>query len=103
MDEKDFYTFDEVKDELLGKVGTPERDSYETELQSFLVGEAIKQARQKQQLTQQTLAERIGVGRSQVSKIENGRNVTLATMSRIFKALGLEASLNVSGVGSFAL
>lgn len=103
MEEKDFYTFDEVKDELLGKVGTPERDSYETELQSFLVGEAIKQARQKQQLTQQTLAERIGVGRSQVSKIENGRNVTLATMSRIFKALGLEASLNVAGVGSFAL
>ena len=40
-----FYTLDEVKDKHIGKVGTPHRDKYEAELQSFLIGEAIKKAR----------------------------------------------------------
>lgn len=103
MKDKDFYTFDEIKDELIGKIGTPERDSYELELQTSVVGEAIKEARCKQKLTQQELAERIGVQRSQVSRIESGRNLTLATVSRVFKALGMNVSLNVSGLGIFTL
>lgn len=37
-----FYTLDEVKDKHIGEVGTPHRDKYEAELQSFLIGEAIK-------------------------------------------------------------
>ena len=40
-----FYTLDEVKDKHIGEVGTPHRDKYEAELQSFLIGEAIKKAR----------------------------------------------------------
>ena len=47
-----FYTLDEVKDKHIGKVGTPQREKYEAELQSFLVGEAIKQARKAQNMTQ---------------------------------------------------
>ena len=30
-----FYTLDEVKDKHIGEVGTPHRDKYEAELQSF--------------------------------------------------------------------
>lgn len=33
-----FYTLDEVKDKHIGEVGTPHRDKYEAELQSFLIG-----------------------------------------------------------------
>ena len=99
----EFYTLDEVKDKHIGKVGTHQREKYEAELQSFLVGEAIKRARKAQNMTQQELAERIGVQRAQVSKIESGRNLTLSTIVRCFKAMGLEASLNVSGLGSFLL
>ena len=29
------YTLDEVKDKHIGEVGTPHRDKYEAELQSF--------------------------------------------------------------------
>lgn len=103
MEEKDFYTLEEIKDELIGKIGTPERDSYEAELQSFLVGEAIKEARRQKSMTQEDLAKRIGVQRSQVSRIESGRNLTLATISRVFKAMGMTPTLNVAGLGSFAL
>lgn len=45
------YSLDDLKDETLGKVGTPERDTYEIEvkeaIQSYLIGEAIKQARKQ--------------------------------------------------------
>lgn len=98
-----FYTLDEVKDKHIGKVGTPQREKYDADLQSFLVGEAIKKARKSQKMTQQELAVKIGVQRAQVSKIESGKNLTLATISRCFRAMGLEASLSVTGLGNFLL
>lgn len=103
MENLKFYTLDEVKDKHIGKTGTPQREKYESELQSFLVGEAIKQARKAQNMTQQELAEKLGVQRAQVSKIESGRNLTLSTVARCFKAMGLKASLCVSGLGNFLL
>jgi len=103
MEKGKFYTLDEIKNKHIGRIGTPQREKYEAELQSFLVGEAIRQARKAQNMTQQELAERIGVQRAQVSKIESGKNLTLATVARCFKAMGLEASLRVSGLGSFLL
>lgn len=42
MENKDFYSLDEIKDKHIGKVGSLHREKYEAELQSFLVGEAIK-------------------------------------------------------------
>ena len=94
-----FYTLDEVKDKHIGEVGTPHRDKYEAELQSFLIGEAIKKARKSQNMTQEELAQK----RSQVSKIESGRNLTLSTIARVFKAMGMKASLSISGLGSITL
>lgn len=35
------YTFDEVKDQILGVQGTPRRDEYELELKSDLLGGMI--------------------------------------------------------------
>lgn len=54
-------------------------------------------------MTREELAEKIGVQRSQVSKIESGRNLTLVTVARVFKAMGMEASLNIAGIGSIIL
>lgn len=45
MKEKDFYTLEEIEDEFIGVKGTPKRDKYEADLNAFLIGEAIKQAR----------------------------------------------------------
>lgn len=43
------YTFEEVKDEFLGKVGTPRRDEHERKVQeavnAYRIGEAIKAER----------------------------------------------------------
>ena len=103
-----FYTLEEVKDELIGKVGTPERDKHEREvteaINAYFIGEAIRKARQAQNLTQEQLGERIGVQKSQISKFERGKSITLASMTRIFKALGIaSASLDLGSFGKVAL
>lgn len=103
MEEKDFYTQEEAKDLLFGKVGTPARDEYESELKAYLIGEAIKQAREKRNLTQTQLGEMIGVQRAQISKIESGRNITFATIARVFKAMGINAQLDMGSLGKVAL
>ncbi|KAA6336048.1 hypothetical protein EZS27_015773 [termite gut metagenome] len=38
MDKKKFYTQDEAKDILIGKVGTPQHNNYERDLTMFLIG-----------------------------------------------------------------
>lgn len=93
----------------MGKVGTPERDAMEAQLkediQAYFVGEAIKKARLRQNLTQEELGERVGVKRSQICKLENGKSsITLSTMSRVFKALAITtATLDLGIAGKVAL
>lgn len=45
------YSLDQVQDKLIGKIGTPDRDIFEYELQMDLIGKAIKQTRLERQLT----------------------------------------------------
>lgn len=92
-----FTTFEELKDRHLGKIGTPERDTYEEEvkeaIQVYHIGEAIKKARKERNMTQNQLAELMGVKKAQVSRIERGYNPTFNTVTRAFKALGLTVSM----------
>jgi HTH-type transcriptional regulator / antitoxin HipB len=82
------YTFDQVKDELIGTIGSPERDLFEYELQMELVGKAIKQTRKERNLTQEELGRLIGVQKSQISRLENNAgNVTIETLLKVFSAL----------------
>jgi len=103
MEEKKFYTQDEIEDSLIGKIGTPERDRYEEDLDMFFIGEAIKQARLKKNLTQEDLGKLIGVQKAQISRIENGKNLTFATVIKLFKAMGVSAKLEIDNLGKVAL
>lgn len=104
-----FTLADELIDAVWGKVGTLERDAMEAQLkediQAYFVGEAIKKARLRQNLTQEELGERVGVKRSQICKLENGKSsITLSTMNRVFKALGITtATLDLGIAGKVAL
>ncbi len=96
-------------DETWGPVGTPERDAMEAQLKedlnAYFIGEAIRKARQAQNLTQEQLGERIGVQKAQISRLEKGKSViTLPTISRIFRALGVTtAALDLGALGKVAL
>lgn len=102
------YSLEEVKDELLGKVGTPERDEHERKveeaLHAYRIGEAIKNARLKQNLTQEELGERVGVQKAQISRMERGYSISIPTMSRVFKALGITTgTLDLGVAGKIVL
>ena len=102
------YTFDEVKDELLGKVGTSERDEHERKVaeavNAFRLGEVVRERRLDQNLTQEELGKRMGVKKSQVSKLERGDDMSLRSMRRVFRALGVEsATLDLGAAGNVTL
>lgn len=104
MKQMKFRNADQLIDEVWGKVGTPERDIMEKQLKeevnSYYVGDAIKKARMQNHLTQDELGERIGVKRSQICKLENGKcSPTISTISRVFKALGIATATLDLGIG----
>lgn len=103
MEKMKFYTHEEIKDEFIGKPGTPERERYEEQLEMFLIGDAIKQARLKKNLTQEDLGKLVGVQKAQISRIENGKNLTISTVIRLFKAMGISARLEIDSLGKIAL
>ncbi|MDE6380493.1 MAG: helix-turn-helix domain-containing protein [Muribaculaceae bacterium] len=108
MEKLRLIPFEEIEDRRLGKIGTPRRDAFEArlneELETYHIGEAIKKTRIEQNLTQEELGQRIGVKKAQISKIERGHNISITSLGRIFKALGIKsASLDLGSVGKVAL
>ena len=90
------YSFAEMKDKYIGKIGTTERDEYEYELRMDVLGKMIKAARQERNLTQDELGKLIGVQKAQISKLESSANsATIDTILKVFKALKAEINFNV--------
>ena len=101
------YTMDEVLDEAIGPVGTPERDEFEQSVDeavhAYKLGEAIKQARISQNLTQEQLGKKVGIQKSQISRLERGRSVSLSSITRVFRAMDIPLTLEVGNIGKVAL
>lgn len=90
------YTLNQVQNKLIGKVGTPNRDKFEYELQMDLIGKAIKQTRQERNMTQEELGKLIGVQKAQISRLEsNASNATVDTLMRVFSALKAKVKLQI--------
>ena len=90
------YSLDEAQYLLIGKVGTPRRESFEFELKLELIGEMIKTIRKERYLTQEQLGKLIGVQKSQISKLErNTKNVTIETILKVFEALKAKVNFKV--------
>ena len=87
---------DTMIDKHIGKRGTLKREAFENELRIDLLGQAIKQARQQRNLTQEQLGELVGVQKAQISKIENSvKNARFETILKVFDALGAKVNFNV--------
>ena len=101
-------THEEMLDKYIGKKGTAEREEFDAQvaagLQDYQIGEAIKQTRKKQGLTQEQLGERMGVRKSQISKLESGKGIAYSSIVRVFQALGAKtASIDLGDLGRVAL
>ena len=93
----EIHTIDELKDKYIGKVGTEERDKLERELEVLRIGCQIRNTRNRLNMTQQELADRINKKRTFISKVENdGMNLTLQTLVEIVeKGLGGKLKITV--------
>ena len=92
-------THNEVLDRFIGKKGTPERIGFENELKAEILAYQFKELRKKKNLTQTQLAEKTGMEKGQISKIENGKfNLTLATINKIASALGARVNFDLQPI-----
>ena len=97
------YDIDKAEDILLGEKGNRIRDEYETELEQFYIGEAIRKVRISKNLTQEELGARVGVQRAQISRIEKGQNITLSHMSKLFRAMDVSVRIEIPECGVYVL
>lgn len=102
------YSLEEVTSNLIGEKGKPSRMVFNREvddaLHAYRIGEAIKNVRLQQHLTQEQLGQKVGVQKAQISRIEKGRSISIPTMSRVFKALGVtSATLDLGKAGTVSL
>jgi HTH-type transcriptional regulator/antitoxin HipB len=89
-------SIDTMIDKHIGVQGTERRDTFENELRIDMLGQAIKHARLKLNLTQEQLGELVGVQKAQISKIENSvKNARFDTILKVFDALGAKVNFNV--------
>jgi DNA-binding XRE family transcriptional regulator len=88
-------TFDQHLEDRYGKNGSETRTAFEIKAKSFAIGEMIKEERKLAKITQEDLAQKIGVKKSFISRIENGHSdIQLSTLYRLIE-LGLNRKVNL--------
>jgi DNA-binding XRE family transcriptional regulator len=93
---KNITYWDDHLDKKYGKPGTSSREKYEQEFEAFKLGVLIQEARKRQNLTQQQLAEKVGTTKNYISRIENNASdIRLSTLMRIIRE-GLGGHLTLS-------
>jgi len=93
---KNLVSWDDHLDNKYGKKGTSSREKYEEEFEAFKIGVLIQEARKKQHMTQEELAQKVGTTKNYISRIENNASdIRLSTLMRIIKD-GLGGHLKLS-------
>ena len=89
-------SYDELLDIKYGKIGTQKRDRFEERAQYFVISEMLKEARQKANLTQEQLAEKVGTKQSAIARFESGTyNPSLSFVKKLTSALHLKLKVYV--------
>ena len=85
-----------TRDEMNREWADPKfREEYASWEQEYRATVALYKARQKANLTQAELARRMKIPRANVSRIENGQNVTFETFARYLRGCGFDFSLKI--------
>lgn len=82
-------SFDQLLDLRYGKVGTELRNEFDAKVEALIWAEKLKELRKQTSLSQQALAEKTGLKKSFISRIENGKvDIQLSTFLKILHGLG---------------
>lgn len=89
-------SLDSLKNEFIGAIGSEKRDLYEQELRIEVIQELMREIRKKRNLSQEELGLKIGVKKSQISKLESGYdNISLNVISKVFNALNAKIKISI--------
>ena len=89
-------TFEEHLTKYRGAKGTPERVIFDIKAKAFIIAEMLKEERRLAKLTQAELAEKTGMKKSFISRIENGHaDIQLSTLFKLIE-LGFDKKLHFS-------
>ena len=64
------------------------------------IGSLFLKRRKELGLTQEQLGEKVGVTKSEISKIENGRGITFSTINKLSEALGVSAQVELKSTAA---
>lgn len=93
-DESKLINANVLLDVKYGKKGTPSREEFEKEAIAYYYGVILRDKRKELKMTQQSLADRVGLKRSYIAKVEKGEtDLQISSFVRIAKALGMELEL----------
>lgn len=83
-------TADQWLEENYGKEGTPERADLAEKASNWYLTEMLRDRRKELKITQQELADKVGVPRSYITRFELGNSdIQLSNFLRIASALGV--------------
>jgi len=93
---KNISSLDDFKNKNYGKLGTKERDELEAGYEHFKIGALIHDTRIELGMTQEQLAEKVGMTKSYISKIENNlKEARISTLQKIIE-LGFGGRLELT-------
>ena len=88
-------TMNDLLDKEHGKLGTTEREVFNTKARAWYLAELLKERRKDKKITQAQLAERIGKKREYIALLERGEtDMQLSTFLSISEALGMHWELS---------
>ena len=91
IDTSKLHSVDVLLDAKYGKEGSTTREDFNKEAITFYYGEILKNRRKELHITQETLAEKVGLKRSYIAKIEKGEtDMQISSFIRVAEALGLK-------------
>lgn len=89
-------SFSDHLDSQYGTAGSPSREKYEQEFETFKLGVMLQELRKEKGLTQEELAQKCGTTKTYISRIENNASdIRLSTLIRIIQE-GLGGHLKLS-------
>ena len=94
IDTSKLYDASDLLDFKYGKEGTESREEFNKASIAFYYGTILKEKRIELNLTQESLAEKAGLKRSYIAKVEKGKtDIQISSLIRITQALGINVSL----------
>ncbi len=86
---RELPNYGDILDEKYGKEGTPTREQFNKEALDFYASQIVLHNRLDAKITQKELAEKTGIDKSYISRIENGIiQPTVSTFMRLIGAMG---------------